>query len=94
MKTLYKNVLATMLITLVTLSFSACSDDAHFADAENQISINVACTTPTTINSYIPLYSEDVVVKAEDNTTIEIYHTTDGSKRVCLVSGNAYIIRK
>ena len=97
MKKLYKNALVITLTTLVTISFSACGgggDDAHFSDAENQVPINVACTTPATLNSYIPLYSGDVVVKAENNTTIEIYHSADGSKKVCLVSGNAYIIRK
>ena len=78
-----------MLTTLVTISFSACSDDA-----KQKIPINVNCTTPATINSYISLYSGDVLVKVEDNTTIETYHNTDGTKKVCLVSGNAYISRK
>ena len=99
MKTLYKNVLATTLTTLAMIGLSACGgggggDNADFSNAEQKIPIDVNCTTPTTINTYIPLYSGDVLVQAEANTTIETYHNIDGTKKVCLVSGNAYIIRK
>ena len=97
MKTLYKNVLATMLTTLVTISFSACSDNGNFSNAETKIAIDVNCTTPSTpalINSYISLYSGDVLVQGENNTTVETYFDANGTKKVCLVSGTAYIIRK
>jgi len=97
MKTLYKNVLATMLTTLVTISFSACSDNGNFSNAETKIAIDVNCSTPVTttlINSYITMLSGDVLVQAENNTIVETYFDANSTKKICLVSGNAYIIRK
>ena len=85
------------LLTLLTLSFTACgggSDDASFANSETMIDIDVNCTTPATISTYITLHSGDAVVKDDDNTTISIYHDVNGTKKVCLESGSAHIIRQ
>ncbi len=88
------------LLTLATLSFTACgggSDDASFANSETLIDITIPCqTTPTTtdIANYITVSSGDVIVKDDDNTTISIYHDINNTKKVCLVSGLAHIIRK
>jgi hypothetical protein len=60
------------------------------------IDIDVNCTVApnqTTINTYIPVYSGDVIVKDDDNTSI-IYHDINGTKKVCLVSGSAHIIKQ
>jgi len=85
------------LLTLLTLSFSACGgggDDASFKNSETMIPIDVNCTTPATIATYITVNSGDVIVKEEENTTISIYHDVNGTKKVCLVSGLAHIIRQ
>ena len=88
------------LLTLLSLSFTACgggSDDASFANSETLIDVDVNCTTTpnaTDISNYITVNSGDVIVKKEDNTTISIYHDVNGTKKVCLESGSAYIIQQ
>lgn len=88
------------LLTLITLSFTACgggSDDASFKNSETLIDITIPCqTTPTQtdIANYITVNSGDVIVKDDENTTISIYHDINNTKKVCLVSGSAHIIRK
>ena len=101
MKTLYKNILATTLTMLVMVSLSACGggsgDNANFSNAEQKIVIDVNCSTPITtvlINSYISMISGDVLVQAGNNTIVEIYHNTNGTKKVCLAGGSAYLIRR
>jgi hypothetical protein len=99
-----KRILVNSLIAIsIAIGFSACGgggggDDASFENSESKIPINVKCleTTPTVkdIATYILLQSGDVIVKAEDNTTISTYHDINNEKRVCFVSGSAYIIRK
>lgn len=97
--TIRKYFVHTMLAFGLALFFAACGgggDSASFDgnSTGNQIDINVTCTTPATISSYIALVSGDVIVQTGSNTTIETYHDINGDKRVCLVSGSAYILRK
>ena len=88
------------LLTLATLSFTACGgggDDASFKNTENLVDINIQCevnATSSDIATYITVNSGDVIVKEEDNTTISLYHDINGTKKVCLVSGSAHIIKQ
>ena len=88
------------LLTIATFSFTACgggNDDASFKNSETMIPIDMNCTvspTQTDIANYITVNSGDVIVKDDDNTTISIYHDVNNTKKVCLVSGLAHIIRK
>ena len=88
-------------LSIITLLFSACGggggSDASFSNAEQKIDINETCiTTPTSsdISNYITLESGDTIIKDADNTVISTYHDVNGTKKVCLVSGSAYILRK
>ena len=93
----------TITTTLLTtaLFFSACSD-SHFKDAETIIDIDKLCVTDansTVIADYITMLSGDVLVKSEDanksiDTVVSTYHDTNGTKKVCIVSGSAYLIRQ
>jgi hypothetical protein len=92
-----RNMIKVAMLSLLTLGFSACGggSDASFENSETMIDINIPCqTTPTTtdISNYITLNSGDVVVK-EGNATVSIYHDINGTKKICLESGNAHIIR-
>ena len=95
-----KYIIQGTLTLLILASFTACgggSDDASFKNSETMIDIDTNCTvspTQTDIDTYIPVYSGDVIVKDDDNTTISIYHDINNTKKVCLVSGLAHIIRK
>ena len=90
-----------LLVTLTTIiiGFSACGggdSDASFKNSETLIPIDINCTvTPTVldISTYIELKSGDVIVE-DENATIETYHDTNGTKKVCIDSGIAHIIRK
>lgn len=90
-----KAVLASVMIL-----FSACSDNggAHFGDAEQLISV-VGCvtTTPVTatdIAGYTTMISGDTLIEDVNNTVVTTYHDVNGTKKVCVVSGKAYLSRK
>ncbi len=90
--------LITLSIITTALFFSACSD-SHFKDAETIIDIDKQCivdANTTVINDYITMLSGDVLVAKEDEnqTVIETYHDTNGTKKICIVSGKAYLIRQ
>ena len=91
-----KKILSTMILTLLPLSFIACGgsgDDASFKNSETIIPIDVDCNGTVAISSYIELESGDVIVE-DNNATIKTYHDTNGTKKICKVSGSAHIIRK
>ena len=87
-----KNIIYLVASVLIAISFNACGSSSS-STSTIQIPIDVNCTTPATINTYIPLQSGDSIVPQEDNTTVSTYHDINGTKRVCLVSGSAYIER-
>ena len=58
-----------------------------FSDSENIITLQ-SCET------YTDILWGDVVVQDSNNTFIKTIFNTDGTKKVCLVSGSGYIIRK
>lgn len=87
------------LLAFCTIVFSACGGGggASFSDSQNIIAIDVNCTTPATIATYIPLQSGDTITVASGTPTIITYHDVNGNKRVCLdpsTSGSANIIRQ
>ena len=94
-----KNKILLLILTFITsISFIACGgSDASFSDSETKVDITIPCiTTPTAtdIANYITLNSGDTIVQTTTtNTVISTYHDTDGVKKVCLVSGSAYILK-
>lgn len=98
-----KNILKKLQISLgiITLSvlFIGCGGggDSSFSNSETIIDISIACVvSPTTanINSYVTLNSGDVIVKDTSNAAVSIYHDINGTKKVCLDTPSAHIIRK
>lgn len=92
----------TKLVTFTTalLLLSACGGggggDASFKDGSTIVPIDIICKTAPTINdisTYIALQSKDAIVKDDANTIVSIYHDINSNKKVCLVSGNAHIVR-
>ena len=90
-----------ILSALLAISFSACSE-SHFKEAETIVNIDIACkvdANSTDISEYITMFSSDALVKAEDanssiETVVSTYHDANGTKKVCLVSGKAYLVRQ
>ena len=94
-----KNILKAASILIITTSFVACGEgDASFSGPETTVDITIQCKesniTTADIADYITLNSGDVIVKDDDNTTVSIYHDTNGTKKICLVSGTAHILSK
>ena len=91
-----KNIILTGLITLSTVSFTACSDgEVYFQNTS--IIIDTDCVVDPDfddISTYITIYSGDVIVKEDMNSSISTYHDITGHKSVCRISGKSYIIRK
>jgi len=97
-----RNKITLVVVSAMTLLFSACSDggDASFKNGEITISLkSVQCVTgnPTSsdISNYETLLSGDTLVKEDDNATVIIYHDAGGVKKVCLVDNgsSAHILR-
>ena len=59
-----------------------------------KINIDINCTIPATIDSYIELQKGDKIVKNEHNSTISIYHDENSNKRACLERGVVHIDRE
>ena len=84
-----------ILYTLLALVLSACNSTS--SDTKESIALS-KCTGDT--SSYQVLQSGDTISKPEtlhDDSTIEpeveIFHTEDGMKKVCIKSGTAVILR-
>ncbi len=92
-----KKILLAITIALVLLVFKACSEgDGAFINADSKIEITIDCVVnpiETDIATYITVISGDVVVTEDSNSSISTYHDINGIKKVCRVSGSAYIIR-
>ena len=88
-------ILFSLLSIFIIIGFSACGgSDSNFEGSEGT-SIDVVCVdspSSSDIDTYIALSSGDSIVKSTDGTTVSIYHDENGNKKVCLVSGSAYIV--
>ena len=90
------NVKQSMAITAVTASiFLGCSGggDASFSTGQTIDPIDVNCSTTAAVATYKTLQSGDAIVKDENATVVKIYHDANGTKKVCLESGKAHILR-
>jgi len=91
-----------MAYIMIAISFTACgggSDDTEEKDPvptveKRQIDIDVLCSNPPTINEYIKLQTDDKLIEDENNTVINIFHSENNTKVVCLEEGKAHIERK
>jgi len=90
-----KNIL---LITLITLGFTACNSSG---DGKESIAITIPCNSTDDTSTYQVLQSSDAISKSEtlhedkisSEPEVEIFHTQDGLKKVCIKSGTAVILR-
>ena len=54
---------------------------------------NAILVTISNCNTYTPLQTNDSIIKDSDPTTLQINTYADDSKEVCIVNGNAHILR-
>jgi len=58
------------------------------------IAIDAICNDSNDIANYTPLLSGDIISKEDENTTIQIFHSQDDGKVVCVSWGRAGILRE
>jgi ABC-type phosphate transport system ATPase subunit len=90
-----KNILKISITTLLITIFIGCGgsgDDSSFKNSEEIIQI-VDCNSTT---GYTTVETGDVVIQNNSSveTKIKTVFNTDSSKKVCVLSGSAHIIRK
>lgn len=89
-----KNIL---ILTIISLGFTACNTNGG---TKESIAVTVKCNTNKDTTNYQMLQSGDTISKQEtlyDSTNtdpkVEIFHTQDGIKKICINSGTAVILR-
>jgi len=100
-----KNILQIALFLVSLLGLVACGGGGDIVvpvvPTDDKIStvtlkIDKDCIADQTIEAlatYVVLKSGDTIVRDGTNTKIEMYHSDDGTKVVCLVNGSAHIVR-
>jgi len=85
------NIFKLSLATLLTITiFTGCGgggDGASFENSETLITLQ-NCET------YTDILAGDLVVQDSTNTSIKTVFNTDGSKKVCVLTGSAHIVRQ
>lgn len=93
-----KFILLGIVVVIFLNSCGSGGSDSYFKNATKKINIDVNCTTtePTALDIYyyITVESDDVIVTEEEGSVISTYHDINGVKKICLVNGSAYILRK
>lgn len=68
------------------LSFSGCGEEDKRTNTQTLITIP-ACET------YENILTGDLVVQDDSNTSVKTVFNIDGSKKVCVLTGSAHIVR-
>jgi len=92
-----KNIL---LLTLISIGFTSCNSSGGGKESSTiTIDITIQCNSTDDTSTYQILQSGDVISKPKTlqkiatEPEVEIFHTEDGVKKVCLKSGTAVILR-
>lgn len=78
-----------MLLATVVILLSNCS-----GGGEGTFDTGIANIVVSDCESYTDISANDLLVKDDENTIVKILHNADGSRRVCVVSGSAHIVRE
>lgn len=96
------NILFISASITLLLSMNACSgggSDAQFTNAEEKIVISDCNLSDNNISFIIPddfttMISEDAIIRNANATIITTYHDINGTKKICVDQGSAYLLRK
>lgn len=90
-----KNIL---LLSLLAVGFTACGTTD--SDNKEMITLTAVCNSTDDMSNYQVLQSGDTLSQEETlhqsssaEPEVEIFHTEDGLKKVCIKSGTAVILR-
>jgi hypothetical protein len=97
MKLTDNRIVGTIIITVITIGFTACGGtndiEGFEGNSYEEINISKSCTSPDKVDDYISLKSGDQIVKDSEGTQISILHDENSVKKICLKSGTAHINR-
>jgi len=85
-----KKIILIISSIFLALLFSACGGgdgEGNFDTGQQKINI-------TNCESYTTIQTNDLLVKDDSNTTVKIVHDSNGTKTICVLSGNAHLIRE
>jgi len=88
----------TLIITILLFSLVACGS-IEAPNISEGIRITTLCSTTGDTTDYHTLQSGDIIYKSDvfssstGEPIVKLFHTEDGLKKVCLVSGDAMIFR-
>jgi hypothetical protein len=84
-----KKIYLTLSSITLALLLSTCGggDSSSFENSQTLITIP-SCET------YEDIVTGDTVVQDESNTSIKTVFNTDGTKKVCVLTGSAHIVRQ
>lgn len=84
-----RNIYLIISSITIALLLSACGGGGGgTSEGGDTLTITIpACET------YELLYDGDAVIKNEDNTSVKTVFNTDGTKKICVLSGSASILR-
>ncbi|MGB5792890.1 hypothetical protein [Poseidonibacter sp.] len=92
-----KRIMPIILLIAIAINFTACGGggggDSSFKQETEKITMCVTNATPTDIANYLTLNSGDTIVDDEPTSIIKEDNTLGISRKVCLVSGSAHIVR-
>ena len=97
-----RNILKITIITLFITIFIGCGGGGGGSSSND--TTDTTETNSTTENSqiivtlqncevYTDVETDDVVIQDEINTTIKTVFNTDGTKKICVLTGAAHILR-
>jgi hypothetical protein len=84
---MYQKILIILSLTLA-LFFSACGGKSGKDSGSDLMSIAIS-----DCEDYTDVLTGDIIVEDDENTTIKTIFNTDGSRKVCIISGTAHIER-
>ena len=102
-----KNIYLTLAFIAMATSFNACGgsssktatveENTTNTEAEEvfeKISVDVKCTTPPMIAEYLEVLKGDKIEEVTSNSSIKLYHDENNVKKVCLLSGEVFVVRE
>lgn len=98
-KTIKRIVIGFSLI-LSPFIFTACSENDAGFDIDGSSNsgsanktIQVTVVDCNGISDFTTIQSGDTLIKSSTSTTIDLRHLSDNTKKVCVLSGSAYLER-